>query len=56
MNRRLVTADVAAAALGIQPATVRQLFKRGKLTRHGSPRRALVDLAECEARIFHEAA
>lgn len=56
MNRRLVPSAVAAIALGVQPATVRQLIARGRLTRHGSARRALVDLAECEARIFSDAA
>lgn len=46
--RRLVPTDVAAVALGVRPATVRQMFRRGKLTRYGAARCALVDLAECE--------
>jgi len=47
---RLVPTDVAAVALGITPAGVRQLFRRGQLTRYGTAKRALVDLGECEIR------
>lgn len=46
----LITTDVAAVALGVEPATVRQLIRRGLLKRYGTRKRALVDLAECEAR------
>lgn len=46
--KRLVPTDVAAIALGVTPSAVRQLFRRGRLTRHGGRQRALVDLAECE--------
>ncbi len=49
MKRRLVPTAVAAVALGITDAGVRQLVHRGRLTRYGTARRALVDLAECEA-------
>lgn len=44
----LVPVELAALALGVKPVTVRAYFRRGKLTRHGTERRALVDLAECE--------
>lgn len=57
MNARtMVTTDVAAVALRITPAAVRQLFARGHLTRYGTPKRALVDLAECDARQIQRAA
>lgn len=56
MSGRLVPTDVAAVALGITPAGVRQLFKRGVLTRYGTVKRALVDLAECEVRRIGKAA
>jgi hypothetical protein len=56
MNQRFVPTDVAAAALGVKPATVRQWRKRKLLSRHGTPRRALVDLLECEAIACPEAA
>lgn len=49
MKRHLVPTAVAAVALDVQPATVRQLIRRGMLTRYGTRQRALVDLAECEA-------
>lgn len=45
---RLVPTDVAAAALGITPAAVRQLAHRGRLTRHGTKQRARYDLNEIE--------
>lgn len=46
--KRLVPTAVAALALGVTPAAVRQMVYRGRLTRHGSAQRALVDLGECE--------
>lgn len=49
MRARLVSTAVAAVALGVKPDAVRQYIHRGKLTRYGTTRRALVDLAECEA-------
>lgn len=48
MKSRLVSTQVAAIALGVKPDAVRQMVCRGRLTRYGSPRRALVDLGECE--------
>ncbi len=45
----LVPTIVAAAALGCAEATVRSYRHRGRLTRYGTARRALVDLAEVEA-------
>jgi hypothetical protein len=42
----LVRTDVAALALGISEAGVRQLARRGRLTRYGTPQRAQYDLAE----------
>jgi len=48
MKRRLVPTDVAAVALGVTPSAVRHLFRRGRLTRYGSERAALVDLCEAE--------
>lgn len=45
---RLVPVAVAAVALGVKPPAIWQLFHRGRLTRYGTPRRALVDLGECE--------
>ena len=56
MTRYLVPTAVAAVALGITPAGVRQLIRRGILTRHGTVKRALVDLGECERRRCGEAA
>lgn len=53
---RLVPTDVAAVALSITPDGVRQLIRRGRLTRYGTRKRALVDLAECEARAEGKAA
>jgi hypothetical protein len=54
--KRLVPVAVAAAALGVTPPAVRQMFRRGKLTRHGTLQRALVDLTECEDMRLGEAA
>jgi excisionase family DNA binding protein len=45
----LVPTDIAAAALGVKRGTVRKLIQRGRLTRYGTAKRALVDLTECEA-------
>lgn len=42
----LVPTAVAAHALGVTPDAVRMLRRRGKLTRHGTKQRALVDLDE----------
>lgn len=56
MRRTLVPTAVAAVALGITPAGVRQLVRRGILTRYGTVKRALVDLEECEVRRCGEAA
>lgn len=47
--RRLVPTAVAAAALGVKPATVRKMIERRQLTRYGTTGRAKVDLLECEA-------
>lgn len=48
-RRRLVDTAAAALALGVGPAAVRMLASRGRLTRHGTPGRALYDLDELEA-------
>jgi hypothetical protein len=54
---RLVPVPVAAVALGVTEDAVRQMFRRQRLTRYGAPRRALVDLGECEIlRLGHERA
>lgn len=53
---KLVPTKVAAVALSVDPATIRQYIRRGRLTRHGTKQRALVDLAECEALAFGAAA
>jgi MerR HTH family regulatory protein len=45
-GRRLVSTKAAAVALGVPEATIRQWARRGKLTRHGSSRRAQYDLDE----------
>lgn len=44
--KRLVSTDVAALALGVTQAAIRQMAHRGKLTRHGTRQRALYDLDE----------
>lgn len=49
MNRRLVETELAALAVGVPEATIRQWARRGKLTRYGSPQRARYDLAELKA-------
>jgi hypothetical protein len=45
----LFTAEDAAAAIGVEPATLRDWVRRGLLTRYGSPRRALYDVDELVA-------
>lgn len=50
MKKTLIPTDVAALALGVTPAAIWQAFRRGHLTRYGTAKRALVDLAECQAR------
>lgn len=42
-----VPTELAALALDVPVATIRQWARRGKLTRYGTARRALYDLAEC---------
>jgi transposase-like protein len=46
---QLFSADDAAAAIGVDPATLRDWVRRGLLTRYGSPRRALYDVNELVA-------
>jgi len=48
-KRRTVPTKVAALALGVDEATVRQWARRGKLTRFGSPGRAEYDIEELMA-------
>jgi hypothetical protein len=48
-KRRTVPTKVAALALGVDDATVRQWARRGKLTRFGSPGRAEYDIEELMA-------
>ncbi|MEY2248131.1 MerR family transcriptional regulator [Streptomyces sp. BF23-18] len=43
---RRVPTELAALALGVQEVTIRQWARRGKITRHGTARRALYDLDE----------
>ena len=43
---RLVPTELAALAAGVGEATIRKWVSRGKLTRYGTPRRALFDLDE----------
>jgi hypothetical protein len=45
-GRRRVNTELAALAVGVSPATIRQWVRRGKLTRYGSPSRAEFDIAE----------
>jgi hypothetical protein len=47
-DRRLIPTNIAAIALGVTPAAVRQLAHRRRLTRYGTRRRALYDLNELE--------
>lgn len=54
--RQLVPTKVAAVALGVTPDAVRQLIRRGRLTRYGTRKHALVDLDECETRAETRAA
>jgi transposase-like protein len=46
---QLFTAADAAAAIGVQPATLRDWVRRGLLTRHGTQRTALYDVHELVA-------
>lgn len=46
---RLVPTEVAAAALGVKPGTIRQHAARGRLTRYGTPTARLYDLDELAA-------
>jgi hypothetical protein len=43
---RLVPTELAALAAGVSEATIRKWASRGKITRYGSPGRALYDLDE----------
>lgn len=43
---RLVHTDLAALAVGMTQATIRKWASRGKITRYGTPGRALYDLCE----------
>lgn len=43
---RLVPTGLAALAAGVTSATIRKWASRGKLSRFGTPRRALYDLDE----------
>ncbi|MFF4310892.1 MerR family transcriptional regulator [Streptomyces sp. 900105755] len=43
---RTVPTELAALAMGVTQATIRKWASRGKLTRHGGPRRAEYDLDE----------
>lgn len=45
----LVPTAVAAHALGVTPDAIRMLRRRGKLSRHGTKQRALVDIDELMA-------
>ncbi len=44
--RRTVPTDLAALAVGVGEATIRQWASRGKLTRYGRPGKAEYDLEE----------
>ncbi|GAA4136222.1 hypothetical protein GCM10022416_19710 [Actinomadura keratinilytica] len=44
--RRAVPTELAALAAGVSEATIRKWASRGKLTRYGTPGRALYDLDE----------
>jgi hypothetical protein len=43
---RTVPTQLAAMAVGVSEATIRQWARRGKITRHGRPGRAEYDLDE----------
>ena len=45
-RNRLVPTELAALAAGVSEATIRKWASRGKIARHGNPRRALYDLDE----------
>ncbi|TXL92722.1 hypothetical protein OIE71_08570 [Streptomyces sp. NBC_01725] len=45
-RHRRVPTKVAALAVGVPEATIRQWVRRGKLTRYGTPGRAEFDIAE----------
>ncbi|GLZ15458.1 hypothetical protein Acsp04_56930 [Actinomadura sp. NBRC 104425] len=47
--RRAVPTELAALAAGVSEATIRKWASRGKLTRYGTPGRALYDLDELAA-------
>ncbi|GAA4078584.1 hypothetical protein GCM10022214_40860 [Actinomadura miaoliensis] len=44
--RRAVPTELAALAAGVSEATIRKWASRGKLTRYGTPGRAMYDLDE----------
>jgi hypothetical protein len=46
---RLLSTEDAALACGVEPATIRQWARRGKLTRHGTHQRAMYRLDELAA-------
>lgn len=48
-RHRLVPTKVAALAVGVPEATIRQWVRRGKLTRYGTPGRAEFDIKELTA-------
>ena len=43
---RTVPTRIAALALGVSDEAIRQMAHRGQLTRHGTSRRAMYDVAE----------
>ncbi len=45
-KNRLVPTQLAALTVGVTESTIRKWASRGKLTRYGSPGRALYDLDE----------
>lgn len=45
-RRRTVPTKVAALAMGVTEATIRQWVRRGKITRYGTPGRAEFDINE----------
>jgi len=46
IRRRLIPTDIVARILGVKPGTVRMLAQRGQLTRYGTARHRMYDLAE----------